>query len=178
MGVRADMTPQVTRIDAHLLNRQACRGCAIAAACCTLPFTLTGTREPLQLGAELYGHAGIEADVEVLRLLADSVRLAECPLRAHRHRPRRLFPYARRARRAGAGREEELFDLLQAKDVPELRRMLADVSNRRKRCWHCPELYGGPEVLSQRPPHDRRRMPRSARSPNCATPADGWATCR
>ena len=77
MGVRADMTPQVTRIDAHLLNRQGVsRLCYCGSVLHTLPSTLTATREPLQLGAELYGHAGIEADVEILRLLAEVLRLA------------------------------------------------------------------------------------------------------
>jgi ATP phosphoribosyltransferase regulatory subunit len=65
LGVRADTTPQVARIDAHLLNRRASPGCAIAARCCTRgPDGPHATREPLQLGAEIYGHAGLEADLE------------------------------------------------------------------------------------------------------------------
>ena len=80
MGVRADMTPQVTRIDAHLLNRRGVsRLCYCGSVLHTLPSSLTATREPLQLGVELYGHAGIEAEVEILRLLAEVLRLAEVP---------------------------------------------------------------------------------------------------
>ncbi len=70
MGVRADMTPQVARIDAHLLNHQGVtRLCYAGSVLRTKPDGLAQTREPLQLGAELYGHAGVESDIEVQRLL-------------------------------------------------------------------------------------------------------------
>lgn len=151
MGVRADMTPQVTRIDAHLLNRRGVsRLCYCGSVLHTLPSTLTGTREPLQLGAELYGHAGIEADVEILRLLAEVLRLAEVP--ASRIDIGHVGLFHALAARAGLvpGREEELFGLLQAKDVPELRRVLADVPEpARAALLALPELYGGPEVLAE-----------------------------
>lgn len=151
MGVRADMTPQVTRIDAHLLNRRGVsRLCYCGSVLHTLPSTLTGTREPLQLGAELYGHAGIEADVEILRLLAEVLRLAEVP--ASRIDIGHVGLFHALAARAGLvpGREEELFGLLQAKDVSELRRVLADVPEpARSALLALPELYGGPEVLAE-----------------------------
>ena len=151
MGVRADMTPQVTRIDAHLLNRRGVsRLCYCGSVLHTLPSTLTATREPLQLGAELYGHAGIEADVEILRLLAEVLRLAEVP--ASRIDIGHVGIFHALAARAGLvpGREEELFGLLQAKDVPELRRVLADVAEpARSALLALPELYGGPEVLDE-----------------------------
>ncbi|MBV2262990.1 MAG: ATP phosphoribosyltransferase regulatory subunit [Thauera sp.] len=151
MGVRADMTPQVTRIDAHLLNRRGVsRLCYCGSVLHTLPSTLTGTREPLQLGAELYGHAGIEADVEILRLLAEVLRLAEVP--ASRIDIGHVGLFHALAARAGLvpWREEELFGLLQAKDVPELRRVLADVPEpARSALLALPELYGGPEVLAE-----------------------------
>ncbi len=151
MGVRADMTPQVTRIDAHLLNRQGVsRLCYCGSVLHTLASTLTATREPLQLGAELYGHAGIEADVEILRLLAEVLRLAEVP--ASRIDIGHVGIFHALAARAGLvpGREEELFGLLQAKDVPELRRVLADVAEpARSALLALPELYGGPEVLDE-----------------------------
>lgn len=151
MGVRADMTPQVTRIDAHLLNRSGVsRLCYCGSVLHTLPSTLTATREPLQLGAELYGHAGIEADVEVLSLLAEVLRLAEVP--ASRIDIGHVGLFHALASRAGLvpGREEELFDLLQAKDVPELRSRLGDVAEPvRSALLALPELYGGPEVLDE-----------------------------
>lgn len=149
MGVRADMTPQVTRIDAHLLNHAGVsRLCYCGSVLHTLPSTLTATREPLQLGAELYGHAGIDADIEIVRLLADVMRLAEVP--ASRIDIGHVGIFHALAARAGLvpGREEELFDLLQAKDVPGLREMVADVAEPvRSALLLLPELYGGPEVL-------------------------------
>jgi ATP phosphoribosyltransferase regulatory subunit len=69
MGLRADTTPQVARIDAHLLNRAGVtRLCYCGPVLHTRPDRPHATREPLQFGAEIYGHAGLEADIEVLRL--------------------------------------------------------------------------------------------------------------
>src|SRR5690554_7008554 len=63
MGVRADMTPQVARIDAHLLNQAGvARLCYCGSVLHALPSSLTATREPIQLGAELYGHVGIRSE--------------------------------------------------------------------------------------------------------------------
>lgn len=77
IGVRADTTPQVARIDAHLLNRAGVtRLCYCGPVLHTLPASLYGTREPLQFGAELYGHAGLEADLEVQELAIDCLRRA------------------------------------------------------------------------------------------------------
>ncbi|MED5619230.1 ATP phosphoribosyltransferase regulatory subunit [Ideonella sp. BN130291] len=77
LGVRADTTPQVARIDAHLLNRVGVtRLCYCGPVLHTRPDGLHATREPLQLGAEIYGHAGLEADLEVLELALDSLKAA------------------------------------------------------------------------------------------------------
>lgn len=160
MGVRADMTPQVTRIDSHLLNRNGVsRLCYCGSVLHTLPSTLTATREPLQLGAELYGHAGIEADIEILRLLADVMRLADVP--ATRIDIGHVGLFHALAGRAGLvpGREEALFDLLQSKDVPGLRDMLVDVPEPvRSALLLLPELYGGPDVIEAA----AARLPRDA----------------
>lgn len=70
LGLRADITPQVARIDAHLLNRQGVtRLCYAGSVLHTQPAGLMRTREPLQIGAELYGHSGLESDLEVQRLM-------------------------------------------------------------------------------------------------------------
>lgn len=77
MGLRADMTPQVARIDAHRLPTLAPqRLCYIGPVVHTLPDKFAGSRNPLQIGAELYGHAGIEADVEVVALLLEVLNAA------------------------------------------------------------------------------------------------------
>ncbi|HXA48314.1 MAG TPA: ATP phosphoribosyltransferase regulatory subunit, partial [Burkholderiaceae bacterium] len=76
MGVRADMTIQVARIDAHLLNRQSVtRLCYAGSVLHTRPLGLHATREPLQIGAEIYGHAGLEADAEIQELALASLAL-------------------------------------------------------------------------------------------------------
>jgi ATP phosphoribosyltransferase regulatory subunit len=75
MGLRADTTPQVARIDAHLLNRGGVtRLCYCGPVLHTRPDRPHATREPLQFGAELYGHAGLEADLETLMLALDCLK--------------------------------------------------------------------------------------------------------
>ena len=77
MGLRADSTPQVARIDAHLLNRQGVtRLCYCGPVLHTRPGGPHATREPLQFGAEIYGHRGLEADLEILQLALDCLKAA------------------------------------------------------------------------------------------------------
>jgi len=77
LGLRADSTPQVARIDAHLLNRRGVtRLCYCGPVLHTRPGSPHATREPLQFGAEIYGHAGLEADLEVLSLALDGLNVA------------------------------------------------------------------------------------------------------
>ncbi len=78
MGLRADSTPQVARIDAHLLNRLGVtRLCYCGPVLHTRPGAPHATREPLQFGAEIYGHAGLEADLEILLLALDCLEAAK-----------------------------------------------------------------------------------------------------
>lgn len=80
MGVRADMTPQVARIDAHRMpSPSPQRLCYIGPVVHTLPDKFAGSRNPLQIGAELYGYAGIEADAEVVALLLEVLNIAGVP---------------------------------------------------------------------------------------------------
>ena len=75
MGVRADMTPQTARIDAHMLNNQGVtRLCYAGSVLRTKPDGLAQTREPLQVGAELYGHAGVESDIEIQSLMIKALQ--------------------------------------------------------------------------------------------------------
>lgn len=76
LGLRADTTPQAARIDAHLLNREGVtRLCYCGPVLHTRPSGL-GSREPLQFGAEIFGHAGLEADLEVQELALDVLKAA------------------------------------------------------------------------------------------------------
>lgn len=149
MGVRADMTPQVARIDAHLLNRRGvARLCYCGSVLHTLPASLNATREPLQLGAELYGHGGLEADEEIIRMLAEGLTGVGQP--ALRLDLGHLGLFRALATLAGLDpeREEALFDLLQSKDVPSLRDTLAGVPEpARSALLALPGLYGDQAVL-------------------------------
>jgi ATP phosphoribosyltransferase regulatory subunit len=76
LALRADITPQVARIDAHLLNRKGvARLCYAGSVLHTQPMGLTRTRELLQIGAELYGHGGLESDLEIQQLMLQSLAL-------------------------------------------------------------------------------------------------------
>lgn len=77
MGVRADITPQVARMDAHSLRRNApTRLCYCSSALRTRPAVAGGTRLPYQIGVELFGHSGVDSDLEVISLLLETLRLA------------------------------------------------------------------------------------------------------
>ena len=157
LGVRADMTPQVARIDAHLLNRKsATRLCYCDSVLHTLPASQASSREPIQIGAELYGHAGIEADLEIVRLLAAALTTAGTP--ASRLDVGHVGVFRALAKAAGldANAEETLLQLLQAKDVPGLR----DYCTRFVEPWCSaltllPELFGGDDL----PENSARRLP-------------------
>ncbi len=151
MGVRADITPQVARIDAHLLNRKGVtRLCYCGSVLHTLPAGFNATREPLQIGAELYGHAGLEADIEVIRLLAASLGL--CKLAASRFDLGHVAVFRALAKHAGLvpEAEEELFGALQGKDVPTVRELVAGIGDPiRSALLALPELYGDRRVLDR-----------------------------
>lgn len=77
LGLRADMTPQVARIDAHLLNRKGvARLCYAGTVLHTQPSGLLRTRDPMQIGAEIYGHAGLESDIEIQALMLRALQEA------------------------------------------------------------------------------------------------------
>ena len=118
MGVRADITPQVARIDAHLLNREGVtRLCYCGSVLHTRPAGLAATREPIQIGAELYGEAGGRGRRRDPAPAVPRARARGRARRAHRYRPRGGVPLARRGR-LDRDLEAELFDALQTKDVP------------------------------------------------------------
>lgn len=151
LGVRADMTPQVARIDAHLLNHQGVtRLCYCGSVLHTLPASLASSREPIQIGAELYGYAGVEADLEILRLLAAS--LEQIKLKAYRvdlgHVG--LFRALTKAAEVSAETEEALFNLLQTKDVPGLEALCTVLpAPYGAALLSLSGLYGGAEVLER-----------------------------
>ncbi len=126
LGVRADMTPQVARMDAHQLRREApTRLCYLGTVLHTRADGFAGTRSPFQIGAEIYGHAGIESDIEILRLILLTLRTAgigTCYLDLGH-----VGIFRGLARQAGLDgrREHALFDALQRKAVPEIEEQVA-----------------------------------------------------
>lgn len=149
LGVRADMTPQVARIDAHLLNRQGvARLCYCDSVLHTLPASQAASREPIQLGAELYGYAGIEADLEAIRLLAAALKAAGTP--ASRIDIGHVGVFRALASAAGlaANDEARILQLMQVKDIPSLRDCCASLAEPyRSALMRLPELYGGADLL-------------------------------
>ncbi len=158
LGLRADITPQVARIDAHLLNREGVtRLCYAGTVLHTQPSGLLRTREPMQIGAELYGHAGLESDIEIQLLMlralqatgVDGVHLDIGHVSVFRSLVTRAA--------LDAQQEAELFQILQAKDVPALREMSKGIdATTRAALLLLPDLYGGGEVLATA----RQRLPR------------------
>ncbi|UJP03108.1 MAG: ATP phosphoribosyltransferase regulatory subunit [Nitrosomonas sp.] len=150
MGLRADMTPQVARIDAHLLNFEGItRLCYANSVLHTVPAGITKTREPLQVGAELYGHSGLESDLEVQRLMlrclaVSGVRAVHLDL-GHVAVFRGLIKGASISHEL----EAELYTVLQAKDVSTLRELCVNLQKQtREALLLLPELYGDHKVLA------------------------------
>jgi ATP phosphoribosyltransferase regulatory subunit len=149
LGLRADITPQVARIDAHLLNRQGVtRLCYAGTVMHAQPSGLFRTREPMQIGAEIYGHAGLESDVEIQGLMLKALHAAGVTgVHLDIGHVSVFRCLVTRAGVPSAG-EAELFRVLQAKDVPALRVLSRGLDRTtREALLLLPELYGGAEVL-------------------------------
>ena len=159
LGVRADITPQVARIDAHLLNEAGVtRLCYAGSVLRTTASGMPPSREVLQIGAELYGDAGVAADEEVLGLLLSS--LGAIPLTGLHLDLGHVGVYralANGARIAGDGGDSEIFAALRNKDVPAV----AELTSKLPAAWRdafatLPTLYGpADEVLAAA----RKRLP-------------------
>ncbi len=157
LGLRADTTPQAARIDAHLLNREGVtRLCYCGPVLHTRPSGPNATREPLQFGAEIFGHAGLEADLEVTELALDCLRAAE---------PRELLIDLADARvlrgvLAGvpldAAQLRDVVAALTGKDASALQALTAGLPAEARRSLEALlRLYGGAEVLDAA----RRELP-------------------
>lgn len=149
MGVRADITPQAARIDAHLLNHQGVtRLCYCGSVLHTLPASVSAGREPVQIGAELYGYAGIEADLDIIRLMAGAFAAIKLPISRIDLGHVGIFRALAEAAGLPLEIEDKVLYLLQTKDVPELTEVCAGVqSPYREALLLLPQLYGGADVL-------------------------------
>ncbi len=125
MGVRADITPQVARLDAHVIPVEGpARYCYAGTTLNTRPASLAASRCPVQIGAELYGYAGVAGDIEILRLMLDTLATAGC--RDIYLDLGHVALFRELAAAAGiVGRDEDtLFDIYQRKAAAELREFL------------------------------------------------------
>ena len=152
LALRADITPQVARIDAHLLNRQGVvRLCYAGSVLHTQPVGLTRTRELLQIGAELYGHSGLESDLEIQQLMLQALALmgiANVHLDlGHVGVFRALVNHAKLDKNI----EGELFVALQSKDSASLQTLVQPLdATLRNALLALPALYGNcAEVLAK-----------------------------
>lgn len=157
LGVRADSTPQVARIDAHLLNRAGVtRLCYCGPVLHALPSGLHSTREPLQFGAEIYGHGGLEADLEVQDMALDCLRGAGLSGVVLDLGDARVVRGVLAGVMVGAEQLGEVYAALAAKDAATLRglsRALPDATRRALQALVT--LYGGAEVIDAA----RRELP-------------------
>ncbi len=151
LGIRADITPQVARIDAHLLNRNGVtRLCYTGSVLRTLPDGLNRTREPLQIGAEIYGHRGIESDLEVQRLMLRALRLAGVREVSVDIGHVAIFRALLRRARVAKALEADLFQAMQTKDAPSIAALTRGLDRSTRTALSAlPDLYGGVEVLAR-----------------------------
>ncbi|MDH5184902.1 MAG: ATP phosphoribosyltransferase regulatory subunit [Gammaproteobacteria bacterium] len=153
MGLRADMTPQVARIDAHHLHRQGpSRLCYMGTVLKALPEGAAGSRSPLQVGAELYGHSGPESDAEVIQLMLTT--LHTCGVQQVHIDLGHVGIYRGLVKQAGLNTEQEsaLFDALQRKAKPEIRELLLQMdinAGLREMLNSLADLNGGAGVIEQ-----------------------------
>ncbi|GAB1232103.1 ATP phosphoribosyltransferase regulatory subunit [Ferrigenium sp. UT4] len=151
LALRADITPQVARIDAHLLNRQGiARLCYAGSVVHTHPAGLMSTREPLQIGAELYGHTGIESDLEIQRLMLHSLSLLGIRDIHLDLGHVDVFQALLGDTAVASELERALFIALQHKDVPVLRDLVRGLpAALQASLLALPQLHGGVEVLAR-----------------------------
>ena len=153
MGVRADITPQVARIDARrLLSEAPQRFCYIGPVMHTLPDKFAGSRNPLQIGAELYGHTGIESDAEIISLLLEALNTAGISQVTLEIGHMGLFHAICAHAQFDAALKSRVLELLVTKDAAGLDELLADSGAAIDVKQHLSALIhlnGGDEVLAQ-----------------------------
>jgi ATP phosphoribosyltransferase regulatory subunit len=153
LGMRADMTPQAARIDAHPLRRDApTRLCYMGSVLRTRADGFGGSRSPMQIGAELFGHAGIESDTEILELVLETLSLLQIS-DVHIDLGH-VGIFRGLARDAGLSTvvENDLFDALQRKAVTGIEEILtAHVADagQRSRLAALAQLNGGADVFER-----------------------------
>ena len=151
LGVRADTTPQVARIDAHLLNRSGVtRLCYCGPVLHARPAGVQASREPLQFGAELYGHPGLEADLEIQDLALDCLHAAGVEALTLDLADSRIVAALLAGQGVDAARRAQIFEALAAKDASSLAGLTAGLeATVRTGLRALVSLYGDERILSE-----------------------------
>jgi ATP phosphoribosyltransferase regulatory subunit len=151
MGLRADTTPQVARIDAHLLNRKGVtRLCYCGPVLHTRPDRPHATREPLQFGAEIYGHAGLEADLEALLLALECLKASQLTDLTVDMADARIVRSLLQGIALDAKALAAVHAALSAKDASALAQLTRDFpAQAREGLLALPSLYGDEKVLDE-----------------------------
>lgn len=151
LGVRADITPQVSRIDAHRLKRDTpTRLCYCGSVLNTRGDAFGSSRNPMQLGAELYGHSGIESDVEVIQLMLQTLSLTGLNELYLDLGHIGIFRALAKQAKLDANQQAEIFAMLQRKSSPELHAYLAEQKIDASSATHLAallELHGDATIL-------------------------------
>ena len=151
LGLRVDTTPQVARIDAHLLNRAGVtRLCYCGPTLHTRAPGPYATREPLQLGAEIYGHAGLEADLEILQLALQCLHVSGISSFHVDLSDARILPALLRGQSLASSQQEAIAQALSGKDISAMRRIGASLpTSLCEALVALVQLYGGLDVLDR-----------------------------
>jgi ATP phosphoribosyltransferase regulatory subunit len=150
MGVRADITPQAARIDAHMLNNQGVtRLCYAGSVLRTNPDGLAQTRQPMQLGAELFGHAGIEADIEIQCLMVKTLQAAGVKALQIDFSHVGIFDSLMSKVQANDALKQSIYQALQSKDQTEVKTLTQDFDAETvKALCRLTELNGDASILA------------------------------
>ena len=151
MGIRADMTPQVARIEAHHLKQNTpTRLCYLGTVLHTRPQGFSASRSPLQVGAELYGNDSSQSDVEILKLMVETLKLTGMDSFYIDLGHADIFRCLVKQAGLSSTQENQLFDVLQRKAKPELSELMVEWKvdkNMSAMLTSLPDLNGGEEVF-------------------------------
>ena len=153
MGIRADFTSQVARIDARCIKEQGVQRLSYCGSVLrTIPAGLDGSRSPIQMGAELYGHGGVESDIEILSLMLETLEVAgiDSPVLDLGHVD--IVRGIIEASSLNGAEKEKLADFYRSKALPELESFVSALNiNEQQKAWliALPRLCGGEEVLEK-----------------------------
>ena len=151
LGIRADITPQVARIDAHSLAEAGItRLCYAGSTLHTQPKTLMASRSPIQLGAELYGDDSLSADVEIIRLMLETLTVAGLKTLSLDLGHTGVYEAVLAVADLGEEREAVVFEALQRKSIPDLVLAVADLpTDTASMITALAGLHGGAQVLAE-----------------------------